>query len=88
MVFALVSATQEFLNQMIDDLKKEKKQQLEREEEAKRLAEEERVGYFEISPLTQLHDFLILLEILNLAMIVFALLLKSSKFAPLISIVQ
>lgn len=52
MVFALVSATQEFLNQMIDDLKKEKKQQLEREEEAKRLAEEERDKLLKGTPVT------------------------------------
>lgn len=43
MVFALVSATQEFLNDMIDNLKKEKEEELEREEEVKRIAEEERV---------------------------------------------
>ncbi|PIK47753.1 putative RWD domain-containing protein 1-like [Apostichopus japonicus] len=52
MVFALVSATQEFLNDMIDNLKKEKEEELEREEEIKRLAEEERDKILKGTPVT------------------------------------
>lgn len=48
MVFALVSASQEFLNERVDDIKKEKEKQLEKEEEEKRKAEEERVSIVKI----------------------------------------
>ncbi|KAJ8046177.1 hypothetical protein HOLleu_04771 [Holothuria leucospilota] len=43
-----VSASQEFLNERVDDIKKEKEKQLEKEEEEKRKAEEERVSIVKI----------------------------------------
>lgn len=52
MVFALVSASQEFLNERVDDIKKEKEKQLEKEEEEKRKAEEERDQLLKGTPVT------------------------------------